>query len=274
MKTRPEHPVITLTTDFGTSDHYVGGMKGVILGICPQAQLVDISHDVTAYSILEAAFTVAQAWPCFPAGTVHLVVVDPGVGSARHPILVEAAGHYFVSPDNGVLSMLYAAEPAHMVRHITASRYFRHPVSRTFHGRDIFAPVAAHLANGVDAVEFGEIIGKYQQFSFARPFLIGPNTWAGTILKVDRFGNLVTNFESRSWEKLAAEPFEMRIGNHRVNRMAANYAEMGPNSLFVMAGSAGYLELSCHQDSAARIAETVSGDLVELSLIPNATPDL
>ena len=145
--------VITLLTDFGSADHYAGAMKGVLLGICPDAQLVDISHEITPYAIAEAAFSLAQAWTCFPEGTVHLIVVDPGVGSSRRPILAEAAGHCFVAPDNGVLTMLYDAAPAHAVREITASRYFRQPVSRTFHGRDIFAPVAAPLANGLAAAE-------------------------------------------------------------------------------------------------------------------------
>ena len=140
-------------------------MKGVILGICPEARLVDISHEVTPYAITEAAYTLAQAWRCFPSGTIHLIVVDPGVGSARRPIVVEAAGHYFVAPDNGVLSMLYDAVPAHAVREISASDFFRQPVSRTFHGRDIFAPTAAHLATGVDPAEFGQIIEDYRAAS-------------------------------------------------------------------------------------------------------------
>src|SRR5271155_4547567 len=122
-----KRPVITLLTDFGTRDHYAGAMKGVILGICPNAQLVDISHEITPYAITEAAFTLAQAWRCFPKGTVHLIVVDPGVGSARRPILAEAAGHRFVAPDNGVLTMLFDMEAAHKVRGITASRFFREP---------------------------------------------------------------------------------------------------------------------------------------------------
>src|SRR5580698_5609718 len=141
-----KRPVITLLTDFGSADHYVGAMKGILLSICPDAQLVDISHEITPYAIAEAAFTLAQAWTCFPEGTVHLIVVDPGVGSARRPILAEAGGHYFVAPDNGVLTMLFASTAKHNAREITTARYFRKPVSQTFHGRDIFAPVAARLA--------------------------------------------------------------------------------------------------------------------------------
>src|SRR5205823_156276 len=130
-------PILTLTTDFGLSDHYVGTMKGVILGICPQAQMVDISHEVSPYEITEGAFLIAQAYRHFPKKTVHVVVVDPGVGTARRPILMEAAGQYFVAPDNGVLSMVYSREK-HKVRLIANDRYFRKPVSTTFHGRDVF----------------------------------------------------------------------------------------------------------------------------------------
>jgi S-adenosylmethionine hydrolase len=261
-----KRPIITLLTDFGSADHHAGAMKGVLLGICPDAQLVDISHEVTPYAVAEAAFTLSQAWACFPAGTVHLVVVDPGVGSARRPILVEAAGHYFVAPDNGVLTMLYDAVPAHEAREITASRYFRQPVSRTFHGRDIFAPVAANLANGVDPAECGKRIEDYLRLAFARPVRTGPNRWAGTILKVDRFGNLTTNFDCETWQRLASEPFEMRVGDRVVSRMASNYVEMEAGELFAIAGSAGFVEVSLNLGNAANASGARSGDALELRL--------
>src|SRR5436305_5707584 len=149
-------PILTLTTDFGLSDHYVGTMKGVILGICPQAQIVDVSHEVTPFEAAEGAFIVAQAYRYFPSRTIHVVVVDPGVGSARRPILVEAGGHYFIAPDNGVLTMVLDSHPGYSARHLTAREYFRGMVSQTFHGRDIFAPVAGHLALGVPPANFGE----------------------------------------------------------------------------------------------------------------------
>jgi S-adenosylmethionine hydrolase len=260
-------PVITLLTDFGSADHYAGAMKGVMLGICPDAQLVDISHEIVPYAVAEAAFTLAQAWRCFPEGTVHLIVVDPGVGSARRPILAEAAGHRFVAPDNGVLTMLYDAVPVHEVREITASRYFRQPVSRTFHGRDIFAPIAAHLANGVEPAACGRRIEDYVRLSFARPVQTGPQIWAGTILKVDRFGNLISNFDSQTWQRLASEPFEMTVGGGVVSRMASNYAQMATGELFTIAGSAGFLELSINRGSAAETAQARSGDMLELRLL-------
>ncbi len=260
-------PVITLLTDFGSADHYAGAMKGVILGICPDAQLVDISHEITPYAIAEAAFTLSQAWTCFPEGTVHMVVVDPGVGSSRRPILVEAAGHYFVAPDNGVLTMLYDAVPAHVVLEITASRYFRQPVSRTFHGRDVFAPVAAHIGNGLAAADLGDPIGDYLRLEFARPNRTGEKTWTGTILKADHFGNLITNFDSTAWQGLAAEAFEMRVGDRVASRIASNYARMATGEVFIIAGSAGFLELSVNRGSAGETTHARSGDVIELRLL-------
>jgi S-adenosylmethionine hydrolase len=233
-------------------------------------QIVDISHEIAPYAIAEAAFTLSQAWTCFPEGTVHLVVVDPGVGSARRPLLVEAAGHRFVAPDNGVLTMLYDAIPAHEVREITASRYFREPVSMTFHGRDIFAPVAAGLANGANGLavlELGPRITDYERFSFAKPAQTGPKTWTGTILKVDRFGNLITNFHSETWRRIMNEPFEMRVGRRPVSRMASNYAAMPAGDIFVIAGSAGFLEVSVNRESAAKAVGAASGDTLELRLL-------
>jgi S-adenosyl-L-methionine hydrolase (adenosine-forming) len=262
-----KHPVITLLTDFGSTDHYVGAMKGILLGISPDAQLIDISHEITPYAIAEAAFTLAQAWMCFPEGTIHLVVVDPGVGSARRPLVVGAAGHHFVAPDNGVLTMLYDAVPAHEVREITASRYFRQPVSRTFHGRDIFAPVAAHLANGLAAAELGGLIGDYLRLGFTSPVRTGEKTWAGTIMKADHFGNLITNFDSKTWQRLAVEAFELKVGGQVVSRMASNYAEMNAGELFIIAGSAGLLELSVNRGNARETAQARSGDRLELRLL-------
>src|SRR5580692_6769630 len=148
---------ITLTTDFGTSDHFVGVMKGVILGISPRARIVDITHEIAPYEVSEAAFVIAQAWRYFPKGSIHVVVVDPGVGSARRPILCEAEGQFFIAPDNGVLSMIYDAGQ-HRVRVISNEKLFLKRVSKTFHGRDVFAPAAAHLSKGLTPAKFGELI--------------------------------------------------------------------------------------------------------------------
>lgn len=259
-------PLITLTTDFGLSDHYVGAMKGVILSICPRARIVDISHGVDAYAIAEGAFTIAQAYRCFPRGVVHVVVVDPGVGTSRRPILAQAAGQHFVAPDNGVLSMVYAREK-HKVRTITASRYFRSPVSNTFHGRDIFAPVAAHLAGGVAAARFGSLIADYLRLDFDKPARTGRRTWTGAILKVDRFGNIVTNFAVQDFPELDKRDFAMVVGPRRVETLARHYAERGIGEPFVIVGSAGYYEISVGQASAAKLLGCAAGAPLELILL-------
>lgn len=240
-------PILTLTTDFGLFDHYVGVMKGVILGICPRAQIVDISHQVGAYAIAEGAFAIAQSYRSFPRGTVHVVVVDPGVGSERRAILMEAAGQYFVAPDNGVLGMIYAREK-HKVRVISNDRYFRHPVSQTFHGRDIFAPVAAHVAAGVLPSRIGKTISDYVRPAFERPRQTGPRMWNGEILKVDHFGNVVTNFPADDFPALE----ELAIGRAKARRLVRSYEDARAGELVVIAGSSGYLEVSVKQGSAAK----------------------
>lgn len=258
-------PILTLTTDFGWSDHYVGAMKGVILSICPQAQIVDISHEVAPYETAEGAFTVSQAYPCFPKGTTHVVVVDPGVGTERRPILMEAVGHCFVAPDNGVLSMIYAQEK-HKVRLISNARYFREPVSHTFHGRDIFAPVAAHVAAGVPPSRMGKIIHDYLRPEFSKPRPTGKRSWAGQILKIDRFGNLITNFHEKEFPGLEQKSFSLAIGMAEIVRMARTYAEAKPGELFAIVGSSGYLEVSVNQGSAAKRVGCQIGSVAELTV--------
>jgi S-adenosylmethionine hydrolase len=256
-------PILTLTTDFGLTDHYVGAMKGVILGICPGARIVDITHLVSPYEITEGAYLISQAWRTFPKKTVHLVVVDPGVGTARRPILMEAGGQYFIAPDNGVLSMIYLREPA-KVRLISNEKYFRHPVSRTFHGRDIFAPVAAHLAAGIPAARFGKRIEDYLRPVFQKPQRAGKRTWVGQILKIDHFGNLITNFHAEDFPNLDAQNVTFSVGPQEVTVIARNYAETGPGELFAIVGSSGYYEISISQASAAKRIGCVAGGPVEL----------
>jgi len=256
--------LITLTTDFGLSDHYVGAMKGVILGIAPGARMVDLSHQVTPYEIPEAAFLLAQAYPCFPKGTVHVVVVDPGVGTARRPILAEAAGQVFVAPDNGVLTMVYSREE-HKVRAITAERYFRKPVSRTFHGRDIFAPVAAHLARGTRPAAMGKLISDYLRLDFERPVRTGKRIWTGTVLKIDHFGNVITNFRPGDMPDLATHSWVLALGPHRVSYLASNYAQCAPGEFFLILGSSGYYEISLSEASAARALGCGPGAPVEIT---------
>lgn len=257
-------PILTLTTDFGLSDHYVGAMKGVILGICPEAQIVDISHDVTPYAIAEGAFTIAQAYRYFPPGTVHVVVVDPGVGSARRPILMAAAEQLFVAPDNGVLSMIDADRPA--VRLLSNDAYFRHPVSRTFHGRDIFSPVAAHIANGVAPEEMGPLLDDYVREDYQKPIPSGPQSWRGRVLKIDRFGNLVTNFSLHQFGEIASGNFRLMIGTTEIRLASSTYDGSLPGELFVIAGSSGYLEVSLNQGSAAERIGCQPGSPAELMI--------
>jgi|SRR5579862_2680326 len=259
-------PLITLTTDFGLSDHYVGVMKAVILSICPPARIVDISHGVGAYEIAEGAFTLAQSYSYFPRGSVHVVVVDPGVGTARRPILAQAAGHYFIAPDNGVLSMVYARKK-HKVRAIVNDRYYLRPVSNTFHGRDIFAPAAAHLAAGTAPARFGRIIDDYLRLDFDRPVRTGRRTWTGAVLKVDRFGNMITNFSLEEFPELGQRAFELAAGPQRIQVLARNYAECAPGEPFLIAGSAGYYEISVGQAPAAKLLGCSTGAPLELTLL-------
>jgi S-adenosyl-L-methionine hydrolase (adenosine-forming) len=259
-------PIITLTTDFGLSDHFVGTMKGVILGIEAAAEVIDISHGVQPYEIADGAFTIAQAYRYFPKKTIHVVVVDPGVGSARRPLLVEMAGQYFVAPDNGVLSMIFAREPQLKVRHITSERYFLKPLSRTFHGRDVFSPVAAHLAAGVRPAQFGKRIQDYLRASFDKPTHTGQHTWTGTILKADHFGNLATNFHIDHFPTIRTHAFALNAGLQAITRLALTFSECAPGELFVLVGSSGYLEVAASQGSAAETLGCGAGSPVELTI--------
>ena len=254
--------IITLTTDFGLADHYVGVMKGVIAGIHPASRVIDLTHEVGRYSLPKAAFIVAQAYPFFPVETAHVVVVDPGVGSSRQPLLVEAAGQFFVAPDNGVLSQIFEREER-QVRQIDADRWALKPTSNTFHGRDIFAPVAAWLAAGTPAADFGPIIEEYVRLVRTTPVFIEPGRWRGKVLNIDRFGNIVTSFPA---ELLAESPSDFQIvaGQSTVTQTAVNYAGAAPGIAFVIAGSGGFLEISIHQESAAETAGVAIGDSVEL----------
>lgn len=261
----PAKPILTLTTDFGTADHFVGVMKGVILGICPAASIVDISHEVKPFEISQGAFLVAQAWRYFPPKTVHVAVVDPGVGTARRPILVEAHGQYFIGPDNGVLAMVYTDAP-HKAREITAEKYFLQPPSRTFHGRDIFAPAAAHLARGARPSSFGPPIEDHLKIAFAEPQRIARRVWCGTVLHADRFGNLITNFHIDSFSDARTRPFSMSVGLQQIHRLALTFADSEPGEVFVIVGSSGYLEIAANQASAAKLLGCGPGAPAELSI--------
>ena len=258
--------MITLTTDFGLTDHFAGTMRGVIAGIAPRVAVHDISHGVKRFDILDGAFTIAEAYAYWPKKSIHVVVVDPGVGTSRRPILVEAAGQYFVGPDNGVFSMLYLRESKHQVRVITNEKLFLPGHSRTFHGRDIFAPVAAHLASKCTPAQVGKIVHDAVHLSNLTPQRSGKRVWTGTILKVDHFGNLITNFYAKDFPSITAQPFEMLVGIQTVRRLALNYQDCNIGDLFVIVGSSGYLEVSTSQGSAEGMLGCGAGAPVELTL--------
>jgi S-adenosyl-L-methionine hydrolase (adenosine-forming) len=264
----PHRPIVTLTTDFGTNDYFVGAVKGVILDIVPEAAIVDISHAVQAYDVLDGALTISQAYSYFPTGTVHMVVVDPGVGTARRPIIASSDGYHFVAPDNGVLSMVYAKEERIHVRHITSDHYFRQPVSNTFHGRDIFAPCAAYLAKLVDSHKFGDEIEDYVKFAAPKPKPAGDNRVRAVVLKVDRFGNLITNVTPEDVPALfaAKSSFKIVVGSKEITEIRTSYAEGGPGEVFGIIGSMGYLEIVANRAAAAQITGAVKGSEVSIFL--------
>jgi S-adenosyl-L-methionine hydrolase (adenosine-forming) len=261
-------PTITLTTDFGLNDHFVGAMKGVILGIAPDAQIIDISHAVQPFDILDGALTISQAYSYFPSGTVHMVIVDPGVGTARRPIILTADRHIFVAPDNGVLSLVYAREERLSVRHVTSEHYFLKERSNTFHARDIFSPVAAQLSKGVESDRFGEEIMDYVRFGAPRPKPVDERTLRGVVLKVDRFGNLVTNITPQDAPQLfAAKPpaFKIAIGTKApATRICSNYAEGSPGEVFGILGSMGFLEVAANRGSANQLLGVGKGSEVNV----------
>jgi hypothetical protein len=254
--------IITLTTDFGERDHYVGVMKGVIASINGGAKIIDICHEVRPFSVAQGAFFIAQAYRYFPKGTVHVVVVDPGVGSARRAILVEAAGQRFVAPDNGVLSQVYERE-SHTVRAIRTERFALQPVSQTFHGRDIFAPVGAWLSSGKESAEFGDLVAGYVRLAATAPVLVKPGHWQGRILNIDSFGNIVTSFPASLLPE-AGGIARVKAGRVQTERVHTAYAEAPSGEPFAIAGSAGYVEISIREASAAEVAGVDIGDRVEL----------
>jgi S-adenosylmethionine hydrolase len=249
-----EPRVVTFTTDFGRQDPFVGIMHGVVLSIHPETRIVDVSHAVASYDLLGGAWTIAQAYRFFPPRTVHVVVVDPGVGSARRPILAETEDYIFVAPDNGVLSLVEGREPVFTVRHITADRYFLQPVSQTFHGRDIFSPVAGWLSKGVDPSEFGPEVLDYVRVQFPVVERVAANELRGAVIRVDKFGNLITNLGELDVAALGAAPpakLRLTIAGRTITTLRTSYAEGGDTELFAILGSSGFWEVAARQASAA-----------------------
>ena len=248
--------VVTLTTDFGTREYFVGAMKGAVLAVNPDVRLVDITHQVAAHDILEGAFTIRAASFTFPKGSVHLVVVDPGVGSSRRAIAVSAGGHFFVGPDNGVFTWIYQVEPQHEVYGIELDRYFRRPVSPTFHGRDIFAPVAGWISLGTGVSGLGPRIVDPVRLSIPSPAPAGERGLKGAVLHVDRFGNLITNL---SPESLGGRPVRFEVAGTTIESIVECYSQATLDQPFALLGSAGLYEISVREASAALILPAKRG---------------
>jgi S-adenosyl-L-methionine hydrolase (adenosine-forming) len=251
----PRQPIVTLITDFDTADHFVGTMKGVILNINPDVEIVDICHEVASYDIFDAAFTLAQSYRFFPLDTIHLVVVDPGVGTARRPLLARTMAHKFVAPDNGVLSLIYEREENVEVRHITSDHYFLNPVSNTFQGRDIFAPVVGWLSKWVEVDKFGDLVTDYTKFTSPRPKRVSDHLIKGVVLKVDKFGNIITNLTPEDIPQLFSEnppPFKIIINQQEITRLNLAYSMGKPSEIYAIVGSSGYIEICTNRGSAAK----------------------
>jgi S-adenosylmethionine hydrolase len=268
-------PIITLTTDFGLTDAYVAAMKGVILGINPEATVVDICHTIDPQDIAQAAFVLGTAYQAFPRGTVHLVVVDPGVGSQRRAVILRTPSADFVAPDNGVLSyiikqlspeltednQLRELGPEIEAYAITEPRYWRTPVSPTFHGRDIFAPVAAHLSLGRSPADFGERLTSLVILSLTRPHQEPDGSVVGHILHIDNFGSLITDITTQ-YLPSKSEPLSIKVGGQTIHGLSRTYTE--GEGLLALVGSSDRLEISVKGGSAHDLLKAEVGDEVRL----------
>ncbi len=242
-------PIITLTTDFGASAPYAASLKGVILSVNPTARLVDLSHEIPPQDVRHAAFFLAAAIPCFPSEALHVVVVDPGVGSDRAVLYIEAAGHRVLAPDNGCWTLLPGAGKARVIR-LVEPRYWRQPVSATFHGRDIFAPVAGHLSCGLDPAQLGPPVGDWVRLTIPAPRPIAQGV-AGEVVFIDNFGNVITSIPTAGLRA----PDRVTLGDRPLPaefRWVRTYSEASPGSLVVLTSSTGLLEIAVTQGNAAQ----------------------
>lgn len=247
------NPIITLTTDYGTGDHLVGVLKGVILKINPDVTIVDITHEVTPFDLLDGALAIASAYAYFPPRTIHVVIVDPGVGTERRPLLVSGQNQYFIAPDNGVLSGVFEKEQNFLVRHLTSEHYFLQPVSKTFHGRDVFAPVAAWLSKNWQPGSMGDEIADFKRFALPKP-KEADGGLKGVILKVDCFGNLMTNFRTEDLPTEASEKGEVKLqlGTYAVTRLVPTFASGNAGEAIAFVGSSGYVEIGVNKGNASK----------------------
>ena len=261
MPVRLTAPIITLTSDFGLSDHYVGTMKGVILSRCPEATIVDITHDLPSFSILAGAYAISQAAPFFPAGSVHVVLVDPGVGTSRKAIFAEIGDQMFIAPDNGVLTLVLKRDKDAVVREITNTALCLESPSHTFHGRDVFSPVAASIAAGkAQPEEVGPVLASPELLAEIYPRQLQAGAWHGIVLSIDHFGNVITNLPFNS----SSKRFTLQVKGVTINLIYRTFGEAPPNVPFAYHGSSGYIEIGINQQSAARALQVQPGDWVTL----------
>jgi len=259
----PTHPIITLLTDFGTADGYVGVLKGVIANIAPSAKVIDISHGIPPQNIRAAAFLLSESWRYFPAGTIHVAVVDPGVGSTRRGLAAQSGAGHFVGPDNGVLTTAF--ETGAIIRSLENSDFWLEGVSNTFHGRDIFAPVAANLAAGCDFCRLGPEIDDPVRFSVLKPIADG-NAWIGEIVYTDHFGNLVTNFTEEFLRKPEMGPgWAITLEDKSVWPVVTTYSEVPAGNPCAVVGGFQRLELAINGGNASATSGSVIGDQVWLA---------
>ena len=261
LKSSMRKKIITLLTDFGTKDGYIGAVKGVIKRINPQAEIVDITHDVDSYDVLGAAFALNNFYRYFPKGTIHLAVVDPGVGSLRQPILIKTKDFFFVGPDNGIFSFIYQREDLTEIIVISNKKYFLAELSSTFHARDIFAPVAAYLSLGIKIDEFGSSAKECMKFIIPQPEPEGKSL-QGEIIYIDRFGNLITNIPADLLKR--NKNIEIIIGKRRIKRISRSYFEIKEKGLGALIGSSDFLELAVNQGSAQKLLKAKVGDSVRI----------
>ena len=240
-------PCITLLTDFGTGDGYVGAMKGVLLDRCPTARIIDITHDIAPQDVRAGALALQTAAACFPAGTIHVAVVDPGVGGPRRPLLIESGGSLFLGPDNGLLSL--AVSPDHNAFELDRVEHFRDDVSTTFHGRDVFAAVAGSLAAGAEPAAVGSPCAGIVELSLPLAD-VGADYAIGEVLHVDRFGNLVTNLRRQDLI-CEADRTVVEIAGRKIQGIVAAYCEVPRGDLLAVFASAGYLDIAVNEGSAA-----------------------
>jgi S-adenosylmethionine hydrolase len=254
-------PIITLTTDLGLTDAYVAAMKGVILGINPEARLVDICHTIEPQNIIQAAFVLSRAYPFFPQGTIHVVVVDPGVGTQRRAIILKTKLASFVAPDNGVLSYVIGQSSAWEAVAITQPQFWRPTVSPTFHGRDILAPVAARLSLGWPLADFGEAITSVTMLPLPKPYQAADGSMVGHVIHIDSFGNLITDINRDDLPK-GKRGLTVEVGDELISGLSRTYAE--GQGLLALIGSDGYLEVAVKEGNASAVLGAKVGDEVKI----------